>query len=183
MKISDAPLAVAFSNRQIRPAHSLEEAGELFARYNRSHSAASFIPVPIIDTRTFEVVAYISMNGRVWTRAGGHGTTPGMLNFDLMEGRYWSTRIAALAAMVGRPAPKLWRCGFTFDDSPTFPGFTDGTTWNGWDNVWVTPETHAAVIAWFKAQGDDTACFEDLVPEDDGLLVSYAYGYCTVVDL
>jgi hypothetical protein len=38
-------------------------------------------------------------------------------------------------------------CRFYFGDDPTYDGFTDGTTWNGFDNVWVTPEVHKQVMA------------------------------------
>lgn len=43
---------------------------------------------------------------------------------------------------------KLSKCHFTFGgDGPVYPGFTDGSIWNGWDNVLVTRETHADIIA------------------------------------
>jgi hypothetical protein len=61
-----------------------------------------------------------------------------------------------------------------------FEGFTDSTRWNGFLNVWVTPETHAAVLAYLRPDGDPAsiADMESLVPGDDGL-VSYAGGFAT----
>lgn len=72
-------------------------------------------------------------------------------------------------------------CRWHFDGaSRVFDGFTDGTTWNGWDNVQVTPETHADVIAWFEANGDDASAFREMEVEPNGR-VSYAYGWCCTV--
>lgn len=41
---------------------------------------------------------------------------------------------------------------FEFDDSPAFDGITDDSTWNGWLNVKVTPDTRDAIVAHFDAQ-------------------------------
>lgn len=62
-------------------------------------------------------------------------------------------------------------CLFTFETGTVFSGFTDGTTWNGWDVVWVTPEELAKVkgelqAATIEATGEDP--FAGL-PERDGL--------------
>jgi hypothetical protein len=80
----------------------------------------------------------------------------------------------------------LHACRFTFDDSPEFEGFSDGSTWNGFDNVWVTPETRNRIVAWFRAQPDcDADCEEGnqdmlALPVDDGL-VSLGWGYAASV--
>ncbi len=70
-------------------------------------------------------------------------------------------------------------CKFSFEDTKTRDGFTDGSTWNGWDNVWVTPEVHAAGLAEMGDHaGDDMLA---MVPGDDGL-ICYAMGYCTTIE-
>lgn len=87
---------------------------------------------------------------------------------------------------------KLQPCRFYFGDDPTFAGFTDGTTWNGFDNVWVTAETHAAIVAHFREgyagigyRGADLdeamQPFTELTPDSDGLY-SYACGFATSID-
>ena len=73
---------------------------------------------------------------------------------------------------------------FTFDDTPVFPGFADGTTWNGFDNVWVTLATAHEIDRWFAA----TCALEGLAYEDESIadmepdsrgLICLAYGYAT----
>ena len=70
---------------------------------------------------------------------------------------------------------------FTFDDARAFDGLTDGTEWNGFLNVLVTPETHAAVIAYLLACEHDAEVMAEMaaLPVRDGL-VSYANGYATM---
>jgi hypothetical protein len=41
-------------------------------------------------------------------------------------------------------------CKFTFDDTPTFDGFTDDTHWNGFLNVCVTAAIHQDIVAYFR---------------------------------
>ena len=77
-------------------------------------------------------------------------------------------------------------CYFTLEgiDKP-FPGITDETTWNGFDNVWVTPTTHAQIVVelrelakkhgWDK---EDLSGIDELPVGDNGY-VSLANGYCT----
>ena len=71
-------------------------------------------------------------------------------------------------------------------DGPTFEGYTDGTTWNGWQNVWVSPGTHHLVLAWLGT--DDKESFEELtfdeyeVDGEKAMLFSYAYGFCTCIE-
>jgi hypothetical protein len=43
-------------------------------------------------------------------------------------------------------------CKFTFDDTPAFDGFAYGSTWNGFDNVAVTPEVRDQIVAYFKKE-------------------------------
>lgn len=77
------------------------------------------------------------------------------------------------------------KINFVFDDSPSFEGFTDGTTWNGWENVWCEDWVHAQVIEWLERyvaendlDTDDIDEFKNLEMDHEGLY-SYAYGYCT----
>jgi hypothetical protein len=78
-------------------------------------------------------------------------------------------------------------CNFTFDDSPEFPGFAYGTTWNGFDNVAVTLETHQDIIVWLEETDSDEDTLTDfraMKPEqhENGMmLVSYAMGYATQI--
>jgi hypothetical protein len=47
-------------------------------------------------------------------------------------------------------------CKFTFDDTPAFDGFDLASTWNGFDNVSVTPAEREKIVAYFKRLfGDD----------------------------
>ena len=77
-------------------------------------------------------------------------------------------------------------CKFTFDDTPAFDGFAEGTTWNGFDNVCVTPAEFARICEYFRAEyGDayDEAMGEgwtELAPGADGL-ISLGYGYATQI--
>jgi len=50
--------------------------------------------------------------------------------------------------------PQLRACRFTWDlsdDEEPTDGFTDGSVWNGWDNVCVTEKTHKKLIEDFDA--------------------------------
>lgn len=104
--------------------------------------------------------------------------------------------VAALTRNDDRPSETITRPGmrrvhWTFDDQVIYEGWTDDTYWNGWLNVWVTPEVHKAVIADVQGvDGDDesVASFIEMTPvptlTDDGKpdprkgLISYAYAYC-----
>lgn len=85
-----------------------------------------------------------------------------------------------------RKRPPLAAVRFGFDDVGPFDGLTDWTRWNGWLNIWVTPETHAEVVAAFKRQfetedmglTEEDHDFYTLKPDADGL-VCYAMGYTT----
>lgn len=83
--------------------------------------------------------------------------------------------------MNSRPTkPDAERCFFAFDGCGMqhWPGFTDGTKWNGWDNVRVTAETHGAILASMGAEADTELA--QLKPDDDGL---YSYGYYFTVSI
>jgi hypothetical protein len=45
---------------------------------------------------------------------------------------------------------QLRPCRFTFDDTPAFDGFDLGSTWNGFDNVSVTPAVRDQIVASFR---------------------------------
>jgi len=82
---------------------------------------------------------------------------------------------------------------FHFGDDPTFLGYTDSTTWNGFDNVWVTEDEHNRICNHFRSEyilmGEDAEgveylmqSFYELEPDDDGLY-SYANGFATSADV
>jgi len=80
---------------------------------------------------------------------------------------------------------------FYFGDDPTYDGFADGTTWNGFDNIWVTPEVHKTIVQRFIDEytindyngADLSEVMEsfDIEPDDDWL-ISYACGFATSID-
>ena len=82
-------------------------------------------------------------------------------------------------------------CRFYFGDDPTYDGFTDGTTWNGFDNIWVTESVHKEIVERFtedyKASGYFTHDLDEVMesfmlqPNADGLY-SYANGFATSID-
>ena len=66
---------------------------------------------------------------------------------------------------------------FYFMGDPTYNGFTDDTHWNGFINVWVTPEVHKQVVADHPIEDSDND-YWDITPDSDGL-ISYAGGFAT----
>jgi hypothetical protein len=73
-------------------------------------------------------------------------------------------------------------CRFTFDETPAFDGFTDGTTWNGFDNVWVTPEVIEIITAYFRSHDDpETATELEQLPMGFNGLICLGYGYATQI--
>jgi hypothetical protein len=77
-------------------------------------------------------------------------------------------------------AINLQPCRFCFDDEKAFDGFTDGTRWNGFLNVWATPATHEAIKAHFA---DDAETLASMIEDEssrfaDGLYC-YSHGYAT----
>ncbi|HEX8586188.1 MAG TPA: hypothetical protein VF680_17480 [Allosphingosinicella sp.] len=68
-------------------------------------------------------------------------------------------------------------CGDEFD------GYTDGSTWNGWSNVWVDAhEWPRLVAAWHDPDdAERSAKFAARTPDADGLY-SLGFEFCTSVD-
>jgi hypothetical protein len=67
-----------------------------------------------------------------------------------------------------------------------FAGFTDGTTWNGWANVWLGREEWERLLTvWSENANDDTAEYMAELraqePDADGLY-SLACGYCNALN-
>ncbi len=77
-------------------------------------------------------------------------------------------------------------CKFTFDDTPAFDGFAYGSTWNGFDNVAVTPETREQIVAYFKEQYGSRyeevfgRYLEECEADESGL-ISLGWGFCTTI--
>jgi hypothetical protein len=73
-------------------------------------------------------------------------------------------------------------CRFVFDDSPAFDGFAHGSTWNGFDNVAVTPDTLAQIKAYYRGIGDECVdeSFADIAVGKDGL-ISLGWGFTTQI--
>jgi hypothetical protein len=75
-------------------------------------------------------------------------------------------------------------CKFTFDDSPVFEGFAHGSTWNGFDNVAVTPETLESIALFFESQGCDEDTSNDIrsiEPMQENGLYSLGWGFATQI--
>lgn len=51
---------------------------------------------------------------------------------------------------------------WSFDDGVIYPGFTDDTYWNGFLNVYVTPETRDLIVADIRAAIGDNQSSDDL---------------------
>lgn len=72
---------------------------------------------------------------------------------------------------------------FYFGDDPTYDGFADGSTWNGFDNVMVTPKVHKEIKNYFL-----NVCKYDpeemhLPAEPNALgLYDYSNGFATSID-
>ncbi len=97
----------------------------------------------------------------------------------------------SLISVQGRLHPVT----FALDGPDTFPGYTDGTQWNGFDNIWFHKDhldavlKSLAVAAMLDRPGPYSDWPEDvkdevfsginkLEPDVDGL-ICLAYGYCT----
>lgn len=74
-------------------------------------------------------------------------------------------------------------CHFTFPDGPLFAGVSHGTTWNGFDNVSVTPAVRGQIVAWLESIGDDAEVIDDLrtLPVGADGLVDLSGGYATEI--
>jgi len=71
---------------------------------------------------------------------------------------------------------------FTFEGSPEFDGFAQGTTWNGLDNVSITPEERERIAKWFEDGGDtDTAELLREHPVEENGLLDLSGGYATQI--
>ena len=77
------------------------------------------------------------------------------------------------------------KCKWSFDDGRIYEGFTNDTRWNGFLNVWVTPEVRDEIVKNLRAElaDGDIDQAEDIddiatLPSEDGL-VSFAGGYAT----
>lgn len=77
---------------------------------------------------------------------------------------------------------------FSFDGGTSFDGLADGTTWNGFDNVKVTPAVRDAIASSFVTDwpddpdaSDSASSIRDLPTGTDGL-VDLSGGWATVVD-
>jgi hypothetical protein len=80
-------------------------------------------------------------------------------------------------------AQTLTPCTFAFDDGSEYEGFTDGTTWNGWANVHVTPAVRDLIAADLEKEGADfaeTVAELRALPEAEGL-ISLANGYSATI--
>jgi hypothetical protein len=99
----------------------------------------------------------------------------------------FATRAEAQAAADQRGwsvefiTPKGFRAiSWCFDDGTVRTGYTDGTMWNGFNNVWVLPEVRDEIVASADADWDDlTVAMLRHEPTNANGLVSLAYGYAT----
>jgi len=74
-------------------------------------------------------------------------------------------------------------CRFTFDDSPAFDGFSHGNTWNGFDNVAVTPAMRDKIACYFEQLGDSESAtaLREIPAIEGGDLISLGWGYTTTI--
>ncbi len=80
---------------------------------------------------------------------------------------------------------RLRPCRFTFDGETVYDGFTNDSYWNGFLNVWVTPETHAKVVADLSDSTPGDADEEalgglDTIPVGENGLHCYGWGFCAM---
>lgn len=73
-------------------------------------------------------------------------------------------------------------CRFTFDGQRTFDGFAYGTTWNGFDNVAVTPAVLGEIVGYFAApdNAEGNADLLAILPDENGL-IDLSNGYATQI--
>ena len=70
---------------------------------------------------------------------------------------------------------------FDFGDGIDRKGFTDGTTWNGFNNIWIDEKVYQNIIQHFDHINDiDESGLLELKKDDDGLYC-LAYGYSTII--
>lgn len=76
---------------------------------------------------------------------------------------------------------------WAFDDPATvYEGFTDGSTWNGFDNIWVTQAVRDQVVADLRASefADEEAETADDIAEmepDEHGRICLGWGYATQI--
>jgi hypothetical protein len=68
-------------------------------------------------------------------------------------------------------------CRWSFDDGPVYDGWTDDTRWNGFLNVWVTPETRDAVHADTEGADEEKASILEARYNAETGLVCFAHGF------
>lgn len=78
---------------------------------------------------------------------------------------------------------KLPPCVFTWDlaGDTHYSGFDEGTTWNGFDNVSVTPETLAAIAEDFRKRDPEFDPADWQIPPGPNGLCSLAHGFATQI--
>lgn len=109
----------------------------------------------------------------------GRGETVILGTFGTYEAA--AARLSPGSGVVVTPG-LLRPCRWSFDDDTIFDGFTNDTYWNGWLNVWVTPEVHAQVLAHVGPHDPEVEDFEGTlhslkVGPNDGLFC-YGWGFC-----
>lgn len=83
---------------------------------------------------------------------------------------------------IAAPVQHLMRpIAWQFEDGTTFPGYTDGTCWNGFINVWVGIATWPYVMAELiaGADGDAELIGQYQAMSDVNGMVSLSHGYAT----
>ena len=72
---------------------------------------------------------------------------------------------------------------FCFGDDTTYDGFTDGSTWNGFDNIWVTEKVHKQISDYFlnvcKYDPEECSLPDEM---DEQRLYDYSGGFATSID-
>lgn len=85
------------------------------------------------------------------------------------------------AHVAAENLPDLTMCTFEVDGDKgvTFNGVTDGTTWNGWNNVSVTPEVWEEMLTFWAKTGDITEMRKEYIKGRNGLV--NLNGLCTML--
>lgn len=75
---------------------------------------------------------------------------------------------------------------FTLGDDVIYEGFTDGSSWNGFVNVWLTREVAESLIRNLKAQeekcgqelGEEWTTLGTPIATEHGMLYGFGWGLC-----
>lgn len=127
-------------------------------------------------TGTVAEVGEYSGNDIVWVTLDKH--FPSIAEWDNQLEVWGEVHPNALSRIEGIVR---FPCKFRFEASPAFSGFHNTTGWNGFDNIWVTEDTRAAIAAWLRTEGETEAADDVLsIPAEAGL-VSLANGYATQI--